>query len=127
MAEMPQSFWLTKLPAPLYNVHTHTQGAAMKTAQQKFNAYLEDCQQTRDAINELEQAARENHDGSYAYACGVYSVLLGDAISMLPKTKRDEMRQRILRTAQTQKNELLAKKIKDSDIQKIFDPAGMLK
>lgn len=85
-----------------------------KTAQQKFNEYLEDSRQTRDAINELEQAARENNGGSYAYACGVYSVLLGDVIAMLPKAKRVEIREQLLRTAQKQKNEHLAKLIKES-------------
>jgi hypothetical protein len=85
-----------------------------KSAQQKFNEYLDECRETRDAINELEQAARENHDGSYAYACGVYTVLLGDVISMLPKAKRAEIREQLLRTAQKQKNEHLAKMIKES-------------
>lgn len=99
----------------------------MKTAQQKFNEYLDECRETRDAINALEIAARENHDGSYAYACGIYSVMLADTIAMLPKAKRAQMREQLLRHAQQQKNQLLAKKIKDSDIQKIFDPAGMLK
>ena len=97
-----------------------------KSAQQKFNEYLEESRETRDAINELEKAARENHDGSYAYACGVYSVLLGDIIAELPKARRAEIREQLLRTAQKQKNELLAKQIKDSDIQRVFDPAGVL-
>ncbi len=97
-----------------------------KSAQQKFNEYLDECRQTRDAINEVEKSSRDNHDGSYAYACGVFSVLLGDVISELPKARRAELRERLLRTAQTQKNELLAKTIKDSDIQRIFDPAGVM-
>ncbi len=98
-----------------------------KSAQEKFNEYLDECRETRDAINELEKASHENHDGSYAYACGVYSTLLAEAIGELPKARRAEFRSRMLRTAQTQKNELLAKKIKDSDVQRIFDPAGVLR
>ena len=98
-----------------------------KSAQQKFSEYLDECRETRDAINEVEKASRENHDGSYAYACGVYSVLLADVIGQLPKAKRAEIREQLLRTAQKQKNELLAKTIKDSDIGRIFDPAGVLK
>lgn len=97
-----------------------------KTAQQKFNEYLDECRETRDAINELEKASRENHDGSYAYSCGVFSMLLGDIIAELPKARRAEIREQMLRTAQKQKNELMAKKIKDSDIQRIFDPAGVM-
>jgi len=98
-----------------------------KSAQEKFNEYLEECRETRDAINELEKSARENHNGSYAYACGVYSMLLGDVIAELPKKRRAEIRERLLRSAQKQKNELLAKQIKDSDIQRIFDPAGVMR
>ena len=97
-----------------------------KSAQQKFNEYLDECRETRDAINELEKASRENHDGSYAYSCGVFSMLLGDVIAELPKARRAELREQLLRTAQKQKNELLAKKIKDSDIKNVFDPAGVL-
>lgn len=83
-----------------------------KSAQEKFNEYLEECRETRDAINELEKASRENHDGSYAYACGVYSVVLAEVISELPKKRRAEIREQLLRSAQKQKNELLAKTIK---------------
>ena len=85
-----------------------------KSAQQKFNEYLDECRETRDAINELEKAARENNDGSYAYACGVYSVLLGDIISELPKKRRAEIREQLRQSAQRQKNELLAKMIKEA-------------
>lgn len=85
-----------------------------KSAQEKFNEYLEECRETRDAINELEKASRENHDGSYAYACGVYSVVLAEVISELPKKRRAEIREQLLRTAQNQKNELLAKTIKEA-------------
>ena len=85
-----------------------------RSAQDKFNQYLEECRETRDAINELEKSARENHDGSYAYACGVYSVLLGDLISELPKARRAEIREQLYRTAQKQKNELLLKTIKEA-------------
>ena len=98
-----------------------------KSAQEKFNEYLDECRETRNAINELETASRENHDGSYAYACGVYSTLLAEAIGELPKARRADFRSRMLRMAQTQKNELLAKTIKDSDISRIFDPAGVMK
>lgn len=85
-----------------------------KSAQQKFNEYLDECRETRDAINELERTSRENHDGSYAYACGVYSTILAEAIAELPKARRADFRNRMYRMAQNQKNELLAKTIKES-------------
>jgi hypothetical protein len=97
-----------------------------KSAQDKFNEYLAECRETRDAINSVETASRENCDGSYAFACGVFSMMLGDVISELPKSRRAELREQLYRIAQKQKNELLAKKIKDSDIQRVFDPAGVL-
>lgn len=83
-----------------------------KSAQQKFSEYLDECRETRDAINEVEKHSRENHDGSYAYACGVFSMMLGDVIAELPKAKRAELRDRLYRVAQQQKNDMLAKTIK---------------
>jgi hypothetical protein len=85
-----------------------------KSAQQKFAEYLDESRETRDAINEVETASRENHDGSYAYACGVFSMMLGDVIAQLPKAKRVELREQLLRTAQSQKNQMLSKMIKES-------------
>lgn len=85
-----------------------------KSAQQKFNEYLDECRETRDAINEVEKTSRENHDGSYAYSCGVFSMMLGDVISELPKARRAELRDRLYRLAQQQKNELLTKMIKEA-------------
>ena len=84
-----------------------------KSAQQKFNEYLDECQETRDAINRLEKASRDNHGNSYAYACGVFSVMLGDVISQLPKAKRAEMRQQMLRMADKQEAELMFKTLKE--------------
>ena len=85
-----------------------------KSAQQKFAEYLDESRETRDAIKEVEKASRENHDGSYAYACGVFSMMLGDVIAQLPKAKRVELREQLLRTAQSQKNQMLSKMIKES-------------
>jgi hypothetical protein len=85
-----------------------------KSAQDKFSEYLAECRETRDAINEVEKASRENCEGSYAFACGVFSSILGDVISELPKARRAELRDRLYSIAQKQKNELLAKTIKEA-------------
>jgi hypothetical protein len=85
-----------------------------KSAQQKFNEYLEECRETQDAINELENASRENY-GNYAYACGIFGALLNRTITELPKARREAFRQELLNLAQRQKNEHLAKVIKTSD------------
>lgn len=85
-----------------------------KSAQEKFSEYLAECRETRDAINEVEKASRENCEGSYAFACGVFSSILGDVISELPKARRAELRDRLYSIAQKQKNELLARTIKEA-------------
>ncbi len=85
-----------------------------KSAQDKFSEYLAECRETRDAINEVEKASRENCEGSYAFACGVFSSILGDVISELPKARRAEFRSQLLNLAQKQKNEHLAKTIKET-------------
>ncbi len=85
-----------------------------KSAQDKFSEYLAECRETRDAINEVEKASRENCEGSYAFACGVFSSILGDVISELPKARRAELRDRLYSIAQKQKNELLARTIKEA-------------
>ena len=85
-----------------------------KSAQQKFNEYLDECRETRDSINELEKASRERYEGSYAYACGYFATLLGDVIAELPKARRAELREQLYREAQKQKNLHLAETIKES-------------
>jgi hypothetical protein len=41
-------------------------------------------------------------------------MMLGDVIAQLPKAKRVELREQLLRTAQSQKNQMLSKMIKES-------------
>ena len=86
----------------------------MKSAQQKMNEYLDECRETRDAINQLEAASREHYEGSYAYACGYFATLLGDIIAELPKARRAELREQLYREAQKQKNLRLVKIIEES-------------
>lgn len=86
----------------------------MKSARDKFNEYLAESRETRDAINQLEAASREHYEGSYAYACGYFATLLGDIIAELPKARRAELREQLFREAQKQKNLNLAKTIKES-------------
>jgi hypothetical protein len=84
-----------------------------KTAQQKFNEYLDECHSTTDAINAFVNASQENYNG-YAYAAGALTMILADAISELPKARRADFRDRLNREAQKQKNELLAKMLKET-------------
>jgi hypothetical protein len=82
-----------------------------KTAQQKFNEYLDECRATQDAINQVELASRENY-GDYAYACGLFSSLLSRAILELPRARRAEFRNELLNAAERQKNEMLLKSVR---------------
>jgi hypothetical protein len=84
-----------------------------KTAQQKFNEYLDECRETTDSINEFVNASNENY-GGYAYAAGSLTMILAEAIGELPKARRADFRNRLYAQAQKQKNEVLAKMIKAS-------------
>jgi hypothetical protein len=85
-----------------------------KSAAQKFDEYLSECRETRNTINEIEKASREKYDGSYAYSCGVFSMMLGDVIAQLPKAKRVEMRQQMIKIANQLQNDILIKTIKEA-------------
>ena len=83
-----------------------------KSAQQRFNEYLEECRETNDAVNEFTKSSYENYKG-YAYAAGALESIVKDLISELPKARRAELRQRFYDMAQKQKNEFLLKQIKE--------------
>jgi hypothetical protein len=84
-----------------------------KTAQQKFNEYLDECRETTDAVNEFVNRSFDNHK-NYAYSSGAMSVMLSQLIQELPRTKREYWRERLHRSAQQQKNEYLMKTIKEA-------------
>lgn len=88
----------------------------MKSAQQKFNEYLDECRETREALGAFEKAVQEKYNGSgYAYIAGYLMTQLQDAITHLPKAKRAEFRENFLRAAQKFENENLMKMIKESE------------
>lgn len=70
-----------------------------KTAQQKFNEYLEDCRKTTQAVNQVIDTSKEFY-GDYAYATGYLSTVLQEVIAQLPRAKREELRQRFVSKAQ---------------------------
>jgi len=86
-----------------------------KSAQQKFNEYLDECRETNDAINEFVNASYENNDRNYGYAAGYLESMIKEVITQLPKAKRAEIRKRFSDMAQKQRNEHLLKSIKTSD------------
>lgn len=84
-----------------------------KTAQQKFNEYLDECSQTRAAVNAFTDGSRQLY-GDYAYAAGYYGSLVADLITQLPKAKREEYRQRLLRESKQIEQKFLISKIKET-------------
>jgi hypothetical protein len=70
-----------------------------KSAQAKFNEYMDECRETSYAINQLIDRSKEATDG-YAYAAGFLNTMLADAIAELPKARRADFRNRLFRRAQ---------------------------
>lgn len=70
-----------------------------KTAQQKFNEYLEDYRKTTDVVNQMIESSNELY-GNYAYATGYLSTVVQEVIAQLPRAKREELRQRFARSAE---------------------------
>jgi hypothetical protein len=96
----------------LYCIHTETAECKMaKTAQDKFNAYLEEFRETSDVINDFVDSSNDNYK-SYAYAAGALSVIVKELIAEMPQARRAKLRDRFRRMAQDQKNEILIKLIK---------------
>ena len=69
-----------------------------KSAQQRFNEYLDECRETTDAVNGLVNSSYEDH-GNYAYA-GFLGSMLQEAIAELPRARREDYRRRLLRQAE---------------------------
>lgn len=85
-----------------------------RSAQDKFNEYLDESRETNDAVNEFVKASYENNR-TYSYTSGYLESMLKEVINELPKARRAEIRKRFLDMAQTQKNELLIKILKESE------------
>jgi len=86
-----------------------------KSAQQKFNEYLEDCQKTTDATNAFEKAVQAKYDGhGYAYVAGYMMMQFREVVSELPKKRREEIRELFLREAKKFEQENLLRTIKES-------------
>ena len=67
----------------------------MKTA---YQTLLNESGETNHSIREFTNQAIKNGEG-YPYVAGVLSVVLEDAIFLLPKAKRAEFRERMYRMA----------------------------
>ena len=85
-----------------------------KSAQQKFNEYLEECAETGNALTAFERAVQDKYDNhGYAYIAGYMMMQFREAVSELPKARRAEIRERFLREAKRFEQENLLNKIKE--------------
>jgi len=84
-----------------------------KSAQQKWNEYLDESRETSDAVREMVDTSYDLYK-SYGHAAGYMQSLVNDLIRELPKTRRAELRNKLYAQAQKHKNELLAKTIKEA-------------
>jgi hypothetical protein len=83
-----------------------------KSAQEKFNEFLDECRETSQAVSAMVSESYENYN-NYAYACGVLESMLKDAIAELPKARRAEFRAQLFNLAQKQRNERLSSNAKE--------------
>lgn len=79
----------------------------MKSAQQKWDEYLNDNRQTRDSITEMVKATHE-HYGDYSFTAGYLQTVLADVIAELPLRRREELRAQMTRTAAQYTNKEIA-------------------
>jgi hypothetical protein len=87
----------------------------VKSAQQRFNEYLADCDQTQEALGAFEKAVHDRYNGhGYAYIGGYLRIQLQNVIGELPRKRREEIRAHFLKEAQKFEHENLLLKIKDA-------------
>jgi hypothetical protein len=60
----------------------------------KFNNYLQECDEIRAVLKRFSDAAFQRFDG-YAYSAGYMESKLVEAISLLPRSKRDVFKMEI--------------------------------
>ena len=90
--------------------------------------------ETFELIERYKTANRElcEVDGSgqnthYAVCTGYFSALASNMLADLPEQRQEFYRQMIEDALRDIENRSLMRRIRDSDIQRIFDPAGVLK
>ena len=90
--------------------------------------------ETIDLIERYKTANRElcDVDGSgqnthYAVCTGYFSALASSMLADLPAKRQEFYRQMIEDAVKSIENQTLMRRIRDSDVQRIFDPAGVMK
>ena len=73
---------------------------ARKSAQEKFNEFSAESNETRDAVHELVKQSYDFYT-SHSHACGYLESLCSELIMELPKAKRAKYREQLFSTAAT--------------------------
>ena len=81
-----------------------------KSAQAKFSEYMDECRETSYSVNELVSTS-DKATGGFAYAAGFLGAVLQEAIAELPKARRADFRNRLLRQAQKFRDEMVDKQV----------------
>lgn len=81
-----------------------------RSAQDRFNQYLDEYRMTQASVNAVSDASREYYE-DYAYAAGYFGSMVADLIAQLPKAQRAEYRNRLDRASQDFRNKILLKQI----------------
>ena len=90
--------------------------------------------ETIDLVERYKTANRElcdvdgtGQDTHYAVCTGYFSALASSILADLPAKRQEFYRQMIEDAVKSIENQTLMRRIRDSDVQRIFDPAGVMK
>ena len=90
--------------------------------------------ETIDLVERYKTANRElcdvdgtGQDTHYAVCTGYFSALASSILADLPAKRQEFYRQMIEDAVKTIENRTLMRRIRDSDVQRSFDPAGVLR
>ncbi len=78
-----------------------------------FEKYLAEFRETQQAVNSLSDNSYKLYS-DYGYAAGYFGSMVADLIAQLPKAKRAEYREQMLRKAKEFENQFLLKQIKEA-------------
>lgn len=85
-----------------------------KTASQRFNEYLAECDETRAVFKDFEHAVQEKYDRQgYPYIAGYMMTQLQAAVALLPRRQREEFRARFAQEAKRFEQENLLRRIRE--------------
>lgn len=82
-------------------------------AKQTFDQYLAECRETQQAVTAMTDSSHSLY-GSYAYAAGYMGSMIADLVALLPKAKRQQVRDQLLVQADRLQQEHLLKTIKET-------------